>query len=136
MTAQTSSKSPSGRVKRTPVSTRNVLTVKGKEPGYHYRIVNDQADRIEMFKEAGYEVVEAKDVVIGDKRVGSASPDGSLAQVSVGKGDKAYLLRIKQEWYDEDQAAKEAKVRSLEESMKQEATQAGGQFKIERSTKF
>jgi hypothetical protein len=76
--------SPSGRPKRTPVGTRNKLTVQGKDPNYVYRIVNDVGDRIQQFIDAGYEIVEAKDVRVGDKRVETASSEGSQAQVSVG----------------------------------------------------
>lgn len=109
------------RVKRTPVNTRNILSVEGKEPGYVYRIVNDSGDRINTFKEAGYELVDAKSVRIGDKRVNSVSAEGSNAQVSVGGGQKAFVMRIPKEWYDEDQAAKQARVNELEQTMKQQA---------------
>ncbi len=118
-------KSPSGRTKRTPVGQRNVLTVTGKEAGYQYRVVNDSADRIETFKEAGWEVVPAKDVRIGDKRINSAAPEGSAATASVGLGQKAVIMRIKDDWYKEDQAAKEAQIKRLEESTIQKAQGSG-----------
>lgn len=111
-------KSPSGRVKRVPVGQRNVLTVKGKDENFEYRIVNNEADRIEMFKDAGYEIEKAANVRIGDKRVNDSSPSGSLAEVSVGGGSKAYLMKIPKELYQEDQQAKLAKIRQLEQSMK------------------
>lgn len=114
-------KSPSGRVRRTPVGVRNVLTVRGKDPDYEYRIVNDTGDRIEMFKDAGYEIVKASDVVIGDRRVNKASAEGSLAQVAVGGGDKAVVMRIKREWYEEDQARKQANVDASEAATKSDA---------------
>lgn len=109
------------RPKRTPINKRDILSVRGKEPGYHYRIVNDAGDRVQAFLDAGYELVEAKDVIIGDKRVNNATPEGSKAQVSVGAGQKAFLMRIKQDWYDEDQAAKQQEVKRLEQSMLQQA---------------
>jgi hypothetical protein len=109
------------RVKRTPVNGRNVLAVQGKDPTKVYRFVNDIGDRIEAFKEAGYEPVAAKDVRIGDKRVGNASSEGSIAQASVGGGTKAVLMAIPREWYDEDQTAKQAHLNELEKSMKQQA---------------
>lgn len=111
-------KTPSGRVKRVPISHRNVLTVKGKDNAFVYRIVNNTADRVEMFKEAGYEIEKAANVQIGDKRVDRTTPEGSLAEVSVGKGDKAFLMKIPKEFYQEDQDAKLAKIRQLENSMK------------------
>lgn len=114
-------RAPRERTKRTPVNGRNVLTVEGKEPGYVYRIVNDVGQRIETFKEGGYELVQAKDVKVGDRRVNNASAEGSMAQVSVGSGQKAFVMRIPKEWYDEDQLAKNAQIDKLEQSMKQDA---------------
>lgn len=107
------------RTTRVPVTERNVLSVKGKEPGFHYRIVNDTGDRVQQLIDAGYEIVEASSVQIGDKRISSVAPEGSKAQVSVGGGVKGFVMRQKQEWYDEDQAAKQARVDQQEESIKQ-----------------
>ena len=107
------------RITRVPVTERNVLSVKGKEPGFHYRIVNDTGDRVQQLIDAGYEIVEASSVQIGDKRISSVAPEGSKAQVSVGGGVKGFVMRQKQEWYDEDQAAKQARVDQQEESIKQ-----------------
>lgn len=121
MTKESIAKAPSGRVKRTPVTGRNVLTVGGKDPEFHYRIVNDDGDRVQMFIDAGYEIVEAENVQVGDKRVGTTSSEGTKAQVSVGGGQKAYVMRIRKEWFDEDQAAKQQKVTELESSTKQKA---------------
>jgi hypothetical protein len=131
---------PSGttRAKRTPVGTRNVLTVAGKdELNFVYRIVNDTGDRIAQFQEAGYELVDSSTHRVGDKRVSAASPEGSKAQVSVGKGDKAFVMRIPKEFYNEDQAAKQIEVNRLEQSIKQTATGAGdyGSVSISVGTK-
>lgn len=110
------------RPQRTPINGRNILTVKGKEPGFVYRIVNDVGDRIQQFKEAGYELVENKDVQVGDRRVNAPSAEGSKAQVSVDKeGTKAFVMRIPQEWYQDDQRAKQSRVDELEQTMKSEA---------------
>lgn len=114
-------KSPSGRVRRTPVGVRNVLTVGGKDPAYEYRIVNDTGDRVEQFKSAGYEVVSAKDVTVGDRRVNAASAEGSSATVSVGGGSKAVVMRIKKEWYEEDQVRKQSDVDQTEAATKADA---------------
>lgn len=115
------SRSSSGRVKRTPVSQRQPLFVRGKDPAFEYRFVNDNNDRIGQFLEAGWEIVAAKDVKVGDKRVDIATAEGSNAQVSVGKGDKAFLMRIKKEWYQEDQEAKQEHINELEATMQRDA---------------
>lgn len=126
-------KSPSGRVRRTPVGVRNVLTVGGKEPGFEYRIVNDEGDRVEQFKAAGYDVVSASDVTVGDRRINKASTEGTAAQVSVGNGVKAVVMRINKEWYDEDQAAKMQQVADTEAATKSEALKGNyGDLKINR----
>jgi hypothetical protein len=114
-------KAPSGRPQRVPVGTRNVLTVAGKDPNYEYRIINDSGDRVQEFLDAGYELVERDSVRVGDKRVGTASAEGSKAQLSVGQGMKGFVVRIKKEWYQEDQARKQAHVNELESATKAKA---------------
>lgn len=127
-------KSLSGRVRRTPVGVRNVLTVGGKDPNFEYRIVNDEGDRVEQFKAAGYDVVSASDVTVGDRRINKASAEGSAAQVSVGGGMKAVVMRIKKEWYAEDQAAKIENVAQTEAATKLEAIKGSdyGKLSLER----
>jgi len=135
-TKETIVKSPRGRPARVPIGQRNVLTVIGKDPDYEYRIVNDEGDRIASFQDAGYEIEKASAVRVGDSRVDNTSPDGSLAQISVGRktGQKAYLMKIKKDWYKEDQDAKLAHLRRLEDTMKQRPSGEGnyGSIKIER----
>lgn len=114
-------KAPRGRPQRVPVGTRNVLTVAGKDPNYEYRIINDSGDRVQEFLDAGYELVDADSVRVGDKRVNSVKPEGSIAQLSVGQGQKAFVVRIKKEWYEEDQHAKMRKVDELEAATKAKA---------------
>ena len=114
-------KAPSGRTQRVPVGSRKVLTVAGKDPNYEYRIINDSGDRVQEFLEAGYELVSNDSVRVGDKRVNKASAEGSKAQLSVGQGQKAFVVRIKKEWYDEDQAKKQAHVNELESATKAKA---------------
>lgn len=133
MTKEAIAKSPSGRTRRTPVGQRNVLTVRGKDPAYEYRIVNDEGDRVARFEDAGYEVVKASEVEIGDRRIQRASPEGSVAQASVGGGMKAVVMRIKKEWYEEDQAAKLKQVAELESTTKSDALKGRyGKFDINR----
>lgn len=114
-------KAPSGRVKRVPVGGRNILTVHGKDPNYVYRIVNDEDDRIARFKEGGYELVPDETVKVGDTRANAASSMSSMKQLSVGGGKKAYLMRIRKDWYEEDQKAKQDVVNAQEAAMKKKA---------------
>ena len=127
-------KEPSGRPTRTPVGRRNILSVNGKEAGYEYRIVNDEFDRVDTFKEAGWEVVSNSDVSVGDKRVTASVTPGSAAQVNVGAGAKGVVMRIKQDWYDEDQAAKRAQVKETEDQLRRDARNGAdyGDIKYDR----
>lgn len=115
------SKAPAGRVTRVPVSQRNVLTVKGKDPNYVYRVVNDVDDRIAQFIEGGYELVDDNSTDVGDKRVSQGTSVGSKKIFSVGQGTKGYLMRIPKELYEEDQAAKQRFVSQQEASIKEKA---------------
>lgn len=119
--AKTIVKSPSGRIKRATSKNRGPLAVRGKEDGFHYRFVNDVDDNVQSFKEGGYQIVQDKDVSIGDKRVDIPSADGSAKLVSVGGGMKSVLMRIPQEWYDEDQIDKELALREQESAIKKDA---------------
>jgi hypothetical protein len=123
------------RTRRTPINgTRNRLNVRGKEDGYVYRIVNDIDDRIQNFQEMGYEIVSDSDVSVGDKRVATPTAEGSPVKVSVGQGIQAYVMRQKQEYFDEDQKAKQEKVNELEASIKRDAETLGlkGSIKLSR----
>lgn len=133
-TKEAIAKSPSGRVRRTPVGKRNVLTVDGKDPDFEYRIVNDVGDRVEQFRAAGYDVVSGSDVTVGDRRINKASAEGTVAQVSVGGGTKAVVMRIKKDWYVEDQRLKQKEVSELEAATQKQALSDSdyGKFTIDR----
>ena len=102
---------------------RNVLTVQGKEPGFQYRIVNDTGDRISQFKEMGYELVQDNNIQVGDRRIMSPTKEGSPVKVSVGNDTQAYVMRIKDEWYEEDKVAKAEHIKETERGMLREAKQ-------------
>ena len=105
---------PEVRVRRTPLAARKKLSVDNQDPNYHYRVVNVVDGRTEDFIDRGYEIVPAK---VGDKRVDSAAPIGSQSQISVGGGTKAVVMRIRKDWYEEDQAFKQSQIDSLEADM-------------------
>lgn len=110
--------------------TRNVLNISGKEPGFVYRVVNDVGDRIEQLKAIGYEIVEDSNVQVGDRRIANPTKEGSPVKVSVGGGLQGYVMRIKQEWYDEDAAKKAAHVDNLEKGLVREAREQSDYGKI------
>lgn len=77
-----------------------------QEPGYHYRLVNDEGDRITMFLEAGYEFVEDPNSD-GSDAAQQESQHGNRIRKVVNNDPLAsarygYLMRIPQEFHDED----------------------------------
>ncbi len=124
----------SARVARKPLNQRGPQAISGdKDPNYVYRFVNDTGSRIHNFKQAGYELVEDNELAVGDARVSDASDFGSAKRVVSNDGTTSYLMRIKKEWYDEDQAVKAATLREQEAAMKQDASQGMyGSLKLNR----
>lgn len=118
------SRVPEKRVARKSLFQRGPQAIAGdKDPNYVYRFVNDTGSRIANFQSMGYEFVEDPSMVVGDSRVSDVSDIGSSKRVISNDGTTSYLMRIKKEYYEEDQAAKAAQVAETERAMKQEATQ-------------
>lgn len=115
---QSNSQGASARPRRTALDTRNRLSIKNREPGYVYRIVNDVDDRVSLLQEQGYEICSKESVgAVGDKRVDNTSSLGSSSHVSVGQGVKAVVMRQREDYYKEDQAMKQAQIDELERTM-------------------
>lgn len=107
---------------RVPVGgQRQRMTVHDKEDGYVYRWVNDDPGRLQRYLDAGYEFVES-DTGVGEDQQDHGQPVDSTVSMQVGRtryatNGQAYLMRIRQEYYDEDQEAKREHVRETERSM-------------------
>lgn len=135
MTKESLVKAPATRVRRNPVEGRNKLRVRGKKPDYAYRIVNDEGDNVHDFLERGWELDTDEDIRIGDSRVEKDSRLGAVRQISVGGGKKAVLMRIRADWYQEDQEAKLEHLRKLEQAMRPNPNEGTyGQIDITRKT--
>jgi hypothetical protein len=106
---------------RTPLGTRNVLSFRDLDPKYTYRVINDVDDRLARAQEAGYEFVESKES-LGDPKAAQASKVGSHVSKPVGGGRVGYLMRIPNEFYEEDQKAKADKLLETERAMKPNKT--------------
>jgi len=91
--------------------------------GYVGRWFNDVGDRIRRALRAGYQPV-LKDGTMGDVNVsgGDEADMGQWTNKRVGKGDNGplmgYLMAIKKEWYDEDQAKKQRDLDMVDEAIK------------------
>ena len=120
------------RPNRTPIrGGRDILAVQNQDPNYVYRWVNDTTGRIERFKAAGYEPVTA-DVEVGTKAVDRNSKLGSVITRSVGGTITAVLMRIPKEWYDEDQAAKQAQIDESDRMLRSDQDVDYGILKVNR----
>ena len=91
--------------------TRGKLVVDGEIPGYHLHIINDDRNRLQDATSNGYEFVSPKEIEGVSENV--VSRNGELGSDRVrflvgsqenGQPMYAYLMKLRQEWYDEDQA--------------------------------
>lgn len=91
--------------------TSGKLKVDGTIPGYHLHIMNDDRNRVEDALSGGYEFVAPTEIEGVSENVTSRNGDigDSRVRFLVGTKDKgepmyAYLMKIRTEWYEEDQA--------------------------------
>ena len=112
------------RVVRKPLFQRGPQSISGdKDPNFVYRFVNDTGSRIDQMKQAGYEIVEDDNLIVGDARVSDPTSQGSGKRVISKDGTVSYLMRQKKDWYEEDQAAKQKHNDEIEAAMKQQASE-------------
>ena len=115
--------------------TRNRLNVKNQDPNFVYRIVNDIDDRVERLMDLGYEVDTVAEV--GDKRAGSPSKaPGTPVTVSLGRGDKGVVMKIRKELFDERQLEKQAEVRAREEALKDPTSNGADYGKVDITSRL
>lgn len=117
-------KTVKARVARKPLFQRGPLAVTGeRDPNFVYRFVNDTGSRIHNFQQGGYEIVDDDGLTVGDARVSDASSIGSAKSVTSNDGTRSVLMRIRKDWYMEDQETKAQQITELEAAMKKEASQ-------------
>ena len=86
------------------------LSVTGDIPGYHMRIFSDSENRIELALDDGYEFVRPSEITGVSENVVSRNGDlGDRIRFLVnprasGPMQYGYLMKIRQEWWEEDQA--------------------------------
>lgn len=105
----------SDRPGRVPINGyRDILSVGGQEAGFHYAWIRD--DLTPRFEASGYEFVTHA-VTVGDRKVNSASQIGTNVSIAGGNGRTLYLMRVLQEYYDEDMENYNAEIDSKETVM-------------------
>lgn len=118
--------SPGRRRKTWKDRVKNIMNVFGiqHDPRYEYRMVNDDPfkGRVQKLLDRGYSFVSSKGLDIGDEDANRASNIGNYCSIVVGADRsgtpmRAYLMRIRKDWYEEDKAQKreasEAKNRAI-----------------------
>ena len=100
------------------------LEVIGKQPGYHYSWLNDDANRITLAQQGGWEFVSSDEVELGFNNVTPRNSDeGTRIKTLVGTAGNgeplfAYLMKIKQEYFDEDKQENTAYLDRIEEQIR------------------
>jgi len=122
--------------RRVPVSgMRDIMTVLNKEEGYEYRWVTDVDDggsRIYKYKRGGWEMSPLQttegEIIVGEEAVFRTEAKEDVIRLHAGGGQFCYLMRIKKEWYDEDQKAKADAIDEMEASITQTGSSTGENF--------
>ena len=87
------------------------------KPGFVRRWVNDEGTRIDSLMDKGYTFVEDSDPSISsDDPGGRKSMKAGVAEN--GNVLRTYLMEISDEYYQEDQEAREQKVKSIEDQVR------------------
>lgn len=115
-----------GRNRRVPLGTpESKLTVPQAQDDkeHEYRWINDKPGRLMRAQAAGYEFVEDPTMQVGTGSTNGNSGADSRVSRLVGKDERghplyAYLMKIKREYYDEDQAAKQKAIDEVENTIK------------------
>lgn len=120
--------------------TNKKLDVLIKIPGFYLHWINDDKGRVELAQQGGYEFVRSGEVVMPESnKVIDNAPglDGKIRRLvgSQERGDPmyAYLMKIKQEWRDEDTNQIVQKVRDSEQTLIREGGAEGGGSRIPNS---
>ena len=109
-----------GRKKRTPLSAvQQRLQVRNCPPGYVARWVNDTGGRIQLALQGDYQFVTDEGVLAERAGTAGAESDRRVSYiVDKSTGMRAYLMAIRQEFYDEDQKAKQAHLDKTDQALK------------------
>lgn len=122
---------------RVPVSgIRDIMTLLNKEDSaYVYRWVVDvdeRGSRIYKYKRGGWEFSPVKtddgDMVVGQEAVYRSKQTGSIIRMQTGGGKFSYVMRIRKEFYDDDQKAKAESIDEVERAITGTGTSTGEDF--------
>ena len=124
--ADASTAPPVAERKRVPMSVPLPKLSVQDIPGYHLHWFSGDPARIERALRGGYEFVQPEEVALNNRTLGSdalgeANTDMGTRVSMVaggnsedGQANRLYLMKIKEEWWKEDQAALESEGSRLE----------------------
>lgn len=122
--AKTTTRKKSQERKRIPFGGHRTKLQTDPIKGYVCRWFNDTEDRIKRAEDAGYEFVKPNEIgMIGEGEILEDNSDlNSKVSKIVSRGRdnpmRAYLMKIRQDWYDEDQADKEERNRMVDDALR------------------
>lgn len=106
--------------------TQTKLSVREQIPGYHLHVFTDSGNRIQEALDNGYEFVKPNEVGGVDSNV--VSRNGDLGEkvrylvnprTSETDSEKyGYLMKIRQEWFEEDQRALQEKNNAIDAAIR------------------
>ncbi|MDE2097564.1 MAG: hypothetical protein KGL39_09985 [Patescibacteria group bacterium] len=91
-------------------------------PGYHLHWINDTPGRIAYAESVGYAFVTQDEVRLTERTLSGSL--GTNVSRLVGKQEdgvtpmQAYLMKIRQDWYDEDQRALQGKIDKVDDAIR------------------
>lgn len=106
---------PEGRAKRTPLGVQRLKLKASERPGFVRRWINDNGSRVQQALQGGYEFVR-KDGQASTTDMGE-SISLIVGRTEAGTPMRGYLMEIRQEWYQEDQATKNELINATEEQI-------------------
>lgn len=98
---------------------KNKLTVSESmldRKNYEYRFVNDVDNNIQEKESIDWDIARIG-AEVGDAKAGEGQQDGSVVKKHVGGGTYAVLMCKKKEWYEDDAARKEERLKEIERDM-------------------
>lgn len=124
-------------VRRIPMSAPQAKLATPSIPGFHLHWMNDVPGRLAQAKQGGYEFVLPEETQVnsrdlaGDSTLSGSTDMGTRVSVVVGQDEhgnplRAYLMKIREEWYKQDQADQQNRVDDIDMAMRQGKQSTGG----------
>lgn len=107
---------PRGRAQRVPLGIQRLKLQSSQRPGFVRRWVNDDGARIQMAQQGGYEFVRK------DGKATTTDAGEAVSQIG-GKSEggvpmRIYLMEIREDWYQDDQATKQESIDATEKQIR------------------